>query len=401
MEFRRLIAYTIIAVFLGSPVLPGCSRERGGQAGGAEAGEDPLEIHLYIDESWGQEHEGALIREGILDAHSRKGTLSGRKVELLSTGPGTGTIDSPEAAAELFLKERITGPALLCSERVWGEQGGSLGAEGMFVTLVTSARCLVDQGKGCAVQIGSSLRDRARTAALFAVNTLGATEAVIVLDEDAPGSIVLASVFSSEMVRMGGAVSDVCIISGKNPDIGGALETARNRNPGVIYVPYSEGTTISALNLLLKEHPGSPVVVVNVPRVNAFLQEGGESLSGVYLVMDSPFPAERPQGILARIREFRDTSESRESLKALGAEAYVRLLDLLEGKELQGNPTEAYGGDLCERGPSGAERLPLGLSRGLRVCRIARGALKGLHLEPVELVDPGQASDLGADVVAQ
>lgn len=404
MEFRSLSGCAVIVGFLCVLALTGCSREMDARRDKADARMDPLEIRLCIDESSGRGHTGALIRKGVLDAHSRRGTLAGRKVELLSTDLGAGTIDSPAAAAELFQKERISGPALLCSARAWGEEGGTLGAEGMFVTLVTSARCFVEEGKGCAVQIGSSLRDRARTAALFAVNTLGASDAVIVLDEDAPDSVMRASVFSSEMVGLGGSVSGVCILSGEDPDIGGALELARSRNPGVIYVPYSERTTIPAVKQLLKDNPGSPVVVVNVPREHDFLQEGGKSVAGVYLVTDSPSPASRTPGFLTHLREktgARKTLESREPLAALGAEAYVRLLELLEEMESQGGLADAHDGLVREGDPTGKSRLSLRLYRQLRVCRIAQGLLKGLHLAPVELVDPVPASDLGADVVAQ
>src|SRR5690554_1655271 len=117
VEFRSLSGCAVIVGFLCVLALTGCSREMDARRDKADARMDPLEIRLCIDESSGRGHTGALIRKGVLDAHSRRGTLAGRKVELLSTDLGAGTIDSPAAAAELFQKERISGPALLCSAR--------------------------------------------------------------------------------------------------------------------------------------------------------------------------------------------------------------------------------------------------------------------------------------------
>ncbi len=391
---KILTRLVLIVGILVAGSLAGCSRGKGEQAvvSGTDAG--PLEIAVCMDIPEDGNLPEGLLWKGIRRAHDLNGTLAGRKVELVPKETGTRIFDSLEAIAGFVREEDIRGPILFRSSRVFGPEGVFSRESGTFVTVMPSVQCLLQAGPECtAVQLGSSLKDRARAAALFARNTLNAADAMIVLDQDASGSVLLASRFSSEMIALGGAVSELCILSGDKADLQDALGSVKQKNPGVIYLPYAEKTTLSAIRTLRRQNLKSPVVVVNVPQEQRFLVQGGDDLDGVYLVTDFRPRSTRGERISSWIKRIAGRPESgvdSEPLAAMGADAYLVLMGLLrEGLPDEG-PVDASsapeGG-----GPSPdlqGFRHPDALHKRIHVCRVETGVLRGPHLKYLESIDP-------------
>ena len=385
------ILLVLIAGMLVAGALAGCSRGKSEQAVASGTNDGPLEIAVCMDIPEDENLPEGLLWKGIQHAHDLNGALAGRKVELVLRETGSRTFDSLEAIAEFVREEDISGPILFRSSRVFGPEGGFSRESGTFVTVMPSVQCLLQAGPECtAMQVGSSLKDRARAAALFARNTLEAADATIVLDQDAPGSVLLASRFSSEMIGLGGAVSELCIISGDKADLREGLRYVKQKNPGVIYLPYSENTTLSAIRLLRRQNLKSPVVVVNVPQEQRFLDQGGDDLDGVYLVTDFHPRFTRGERILRWITGRPESDAVSEPLASLGADAYLILMDLLR----EGLP---------DKGPSGAAlpsegdgpspdaegfQHPDALRKRIHVCRVETGVLQGPHLKYLESIDP-------------
>lgn len=383
---KILSGLVLIVGILVAGSLAGCSRGKSEQvpASGPDAG--TLEISVCMDVPQEDDHPESLLWRGIRHAHDMNGTLAGRTVELVPKETGARTFDSLEAIAEFVRDEDLSGPILFRSSRVFGPEGGFCRDSGTFITVVPSAQCLLQDGQGCtAVQLGSSLKDRARAAALFARNTLKAAAAMIVLDQDAPGSVLLASRFSSEMIALGGEVSELCILSGDKADLQDALGAVKQKNPGVIYLPYAEKTTLSAIRTLRRQNPMSPVVVVNVPQEQRFLDQGGDDLDGVYLVTDLRPRSTRGERISSWIRRIAGRPESEatgDPLAALGADAYLALMDLLREGLRDKGPGEVV------LPPEGDGSSPDALHKRIHVCRVETGVLQGPHLRYLESIDP-------------
>lgn len=396
MKLESLSGPAVIIGVLGAMLVAGCPEETREQPFAYDPNLKPFEIHVCMDVPEGAEFPEDLIWKGIRNAHKRKGVLAGRKIELIRKDPDAGTFDSLEAIEEFARKEDIDGPVLFPSSRIFGSNGDFSRDSGVFITIVPSTQRLRDKGQECAVQIGSSLKERARAAALFARNSLKAADAMIILDQDTPDSIVLASMFSSELIRLGGAVSEVRILSGENADLQDTLKAVKEKNPGVIYMPYSEKTALPVIELLQKQGQKSPVIVVNVQQEQAFLAHGGENLEGVYLVTDSHSQntrSERIGDLIKRVFRIPESREYAEPLAALGADAYYLLLELLQDMEEDGARREAgqppyeREGFLAGRSDS---RYSSRLHRNLYVCRVENGLLQGPHLVHVESVDPSR-----------
>ncbi len=391
---KILSVLVLIAGILVAGSLAGCSRGKGEQAAVSGPDTGTLEVSICMEVPHEDDLPESLIWRGIRHAHDLNGTLAGRKIELVLRETGSRTFDSLEAIADFVREEEISGPILFRSSRAFGPEGGFSRDSGAFITVMPSAQCLLQEGLDCtAVQLGSSLKDRARASALFARNSLEASDAMIVLDQDAPGSVLLASRFSSEMIALGGTVSELCILSGDTTDLQDALGAVKQKNPGVIYLPYAEKTTISAIRTLRRQNPESPVVVVNVPQEQRFLVQGGDDLDGVYLVTDFRLRLTRGERILSWIRQTAGRPESevtREPLAALGGDAYLVLMDLLrEGLRDEG-PGEAASAPE-EGGPSPDSegfQLPDALHKRIHVYHVDTGVLQGPHLKYLESIEP-------------
>ena len=391
---KVLSGLVLIAGILVAGSLAGCSQGKGEQAAVSGPDAKTLEISVCMDVPHEDDLPESLIWKGIRNAHDQNRTLAGRKIELVPKQTGATTFDSLEDIADFVREEGISGPILFRSSRAFEPEGGFSRDSGTFITVMPSAQCLVQKGQDCtAVQLGSSLKDRARAAALFARNSLGASDAMIVLDQDAPGSVLLASRFSSEMIALGGAVSELCILSGDKADLREALGTVKQKDPGVIYLPYAGKTTISAIRTLRGQNLKSPVVVVNVPQEQRFLAQGGDDLDGVYVVTDFRAPSTRGKGIsswIGRITGRPDLEAAREPLAALGADAYLALMDLLrEGLRDRGIRESVPWPE--ENGPSAdAERLGSmdALHKRIHIYCVETGVIQGQHLKYLESIEP-------------
>jgi len=391
---KILSGLVLIAGILIAGSLTGCSRGKGEQAAISGPDTGTLEVSVCMDVPDGDDPQESLIWRGIRQAHDLNGTLAGRKIELVLKETGSATFDSLEALADFVRKEEISGPILFRSSRAIGPKGGFSRDSGTFITVIPSAQCLLQEGQNCtAVQLGSSLKDRARAAALFARNSLESSDAMIVLDQDAPGSVLLASRFSSEMISLGGVVSELCILSGDGADLQDVLGAVKQKNPGVIYLPYAKKTTLPAIRTLRRQHPESPIVVVNVPQEQQFLAQGGDDLDGVYVVTDYRAASTRRKGIsswIGRITGRPEIEAAREPLAALGADAYLVLMDLLKEGLCDGSTREPVLS--TEGNETFAEAEHPGdmdaLRRRIHIYRVETGVIQGRHLKYLESIDP-------------
>ena len=390
VKLRVLAGSAVVLGMLCAALAAGCIEDKGQQPAEYEPNLQPLQVHVWMDVSDGAEFPDKLIWKGIREAHGLRSVLAGRKVDLVQENPGVRTFDSLEAVADLAREKNVEGPILFRSSRVFGSNGEFSRDSGTFISIVPSVQDLFDKSRGCAIQVGSSLEERARSAALFARATLGAVDAIILLDQEAPDSIVLASIFSSEMIRLGGSISEVRILPDGNADFGDVLRSVKEQNPGVIYIPYSEKTSIPAIELLQKQEQRSSILVVNVPQEERFLARGGESLEGVYLVTDYHPRSTRSGRMLEYIRHVLRIPGHRgyeEPFAVLGADSYFLLFDLLEEVEplmVDINPaSEQEDVDSTIRSRHSGK-----VPRNLYVCRVEMGLLRGPHLEYIESVDP-------------
>jgi branched-chain amino acid transport system substrate-binding protein len=168
-------------------------------------------------------------------------------------------------------------------------------------------------------------------AAKYAINTLKAKKAALIVDKSQDYCVGLAKFFKDAFTKLGGQIAAETFCVTEDKDFSAQLSTIKPTNPDVIYAPnyYSPVAlfTKQARELGLK----APVLAGDGAQADELIQIGGKEVEGV--AFTGHFNAKAATTKLAKdwIALFQKKYPGKEpnAFHALGADAYFVLLDAI------------------------------------------------------------------------
>jgi len=381
MLFAHKAALLLLIVFF----THGCSRDQGEEAPAYDPGKDPVRIGVCVPEEGISKEYSKKFLDGIRVASGIMGVINDARIEL-------GMKDSCDSTDLDTIIEHMVQDGLqgfIIRTGVKTQSIAAFDAEQGGITVVAAGRSNPDR-KPRVLRLGSSLADQARAAALFAVRSLKTQRVAVILDQDSSSCILLASMFSSELINVGGRIENITYIEDTSEEIESSVISMMQHIPDAVYIPYSEDTTLAAISLAKKQGVSADMIVSNVMLEQRFLDEGGRDLDGVYLITDFHPGAVQSQRGAALIEEYEENPKdlgSLETCSALGSEAYFLLCDLLsQPLDDVTDDTVISGGKTITgiTGMSGSGRI----TKSMHACQIRSGIIRGTRTVYKESINP-------------
>ncbi len=212
----------------------------------AMAAGDPIKIGLYMPLTGQNAFGGKLELEGVQLAHKLMPTVLGRPVELVIVDNKSDKVEAANAVKRLTERDKV--------HAIIGTYGSSLAMAGGEVaekakTPVVGTSCtspLVTQGKkyyfrACFIDPYQGLG-----AAQYAIETLGAKKAGILMDVSNDYAVGLSSFFKRAYTKLGGEIVSEMKYSSGDQDFTAQLTELISKKPDVVFMPayFAEGAII-------------------------------------------------------------------------------------------------------------------------------------------------------------
>ena len=346
---RILLSLGLIATLL---LALACER-KGGPGAGGQTGQ--IVVGYYGDLTGRTSNFGQSTKRGVemaADEINKAGGINGRQITILSEDDEGRPEKAATVVTKLINQDRVV--ALLGEVASGNTLAAAPKAQAANVPMISpsstnpavtqvgdyiSRVCFIDPFQGDVM-------------AKFAVNTLKAKTAAIMLDFNAPYSRGLTEFFEASFKKLGGTILDKQSYTQGDRDYKGQLTAIRAKNPDVIYVPgyYGEVGVISkqAKQLNIK----APMLGGDGWDSTQLWDLGGDSLNGDYISnhysVDDPSPA-----IQKFVADYKARNgEVPDALAALGYDAMKVLADAIrragttEGPQLKDaiNATKGFVG---------------------------------------------------------
>jgi branched-chain amino acid transport system substrate-binding protein len=258
-------------------------------------------------------------------------TVLGKRVELVLVDTKSDKIEAANAMSRLIEKEKVIA---VIGEMISGDTmaGGPIAEKAKIpVVSPTATSPLVTQGKKYLFRVCFIDPVQGEVAAKYAVNTLKAKKAALIVDKSQDYCVGLGKFFKDYFIRLGGQIVAETFCVTEDKDFSAQLSTIKQANPEVIYAPnyYSPVAlfTKQARELGVK----APVLSGDGAQADELIQIGGKEVEGV--AFTGHFNAKAVTTKLARdfIARFEKKYEKKEpnAFHALGADAYFVLLDAI------------------------------------------------------------------------
>jgi branched-chain amino acid transport system substrate-binding protein len=301
---------------------------------------DTIKIGAYLPMTGAVAAYGQDAWNGIQIAKEMKGTVLGKKVDLVLADTKSDKIESANAVSRLIEKEKVVA---IIGEMISGDTlaGGPI-AEKAKVPMVspTATNPLVTQGKKYVFRVCFIDPVQGEIAAKYAVETIKAKKAALIVDKSQDYCVGLAKFFKDNFIKMGGQIVAETFCVTEDKDFSAQLATIKPANPDVIYAPnyYSPVAlfTKQARELGVK----APVFAGDGAQADELIQIGGKEVEGV--AFTGHF---HPQAATTKLaKDFLARFEKKykaepNAFHALGADAYLVLLDAMtRAKSAKGEP---------------------------------------------------------------
>jgi branched-chain amino acid transport system substrate-binding protein len=274
---------------------------------------------------------GQDAKVGIEIAMGMKPTVLGRKVEFVIADTKSDKIEAANAMSRLIERDKVLA---VIGEMISGDtMAGAPIAEKAMIPVVspTATNPLVTQGKKYIFRVCFVDDVQGDIAAKYAINTLKAKKAALIVDKSQDYCVGLAKFFKDAFTKLGGQIAAETFCVTEDKDFSAQLSTIKPTNPDVIYAPnyYSPVAlfTKQARELGLK----APVLAGDGAQADELIQIGGKEVEGV--AFTGHFNAKAATTKLAKdwIALFQKKYPGKEpnAFHALGADAYFVLLDAI------------------------------------------------------------------------
>ena len=388
---RRVYGAVFVVVL--TIIMGACSHDEGEDPVVYDPDKAPLKIGVCLPDAGSSTEYGKRQWDGIRMAYQVRPAVNNTKILLILKEPDD--LVGESGLAELIENEGLCG--VIYSSGVSKEKRYALGLrnDDVSICVMTARGGMTKNADMQFLRIGSTLQDQARVVALYASRSLNAGSAAIVLDQNRSSCVRLASLFSSELIRLGENIADIVYVGNKKDGLDSVAASIMEGNPDVIYMPYSEDTSLEVVALLKERHSRSKIIMTNVLFEQEFLRKGGKSIDGVFLVTD--FHPEATQSrwgpaLMKKYEENRKEVDPLETSSALSADAYFLLVELLEEAEA----IDVVSGKESISGIIGGGALDR-LTKYMHVSRIKKGIFREARLTYRESINPWDL-DLKADI---
>ena len=274
---------------------------------------------------------GQDANDGIAIAMEMKPTVLGKKVEFTVADTKSDKIEAANAMSRLIEKDKVIA---VIGEMISGDTmaGGPIADKAKIpVVSPTATNPLVTQGKKYVFRVCFIDPVQGDVAAKYAINTLKAKKAALIVDKSQDYCVGLAKFFKDAFTKLGGKIVAETYCVTEDKDFSAQLSTIKPTNPDVIYAPnyYSPVAlfTKQARELGLK----APVLSGDGAQADELIQIGGKEVEGV--TFTGHFNVKAATTALAKdfIARFAKKYPNKEpnAFHALGADAYFVLLDAI------------------------------------------------------------------------
>jgi branched-chain amino acid transport system substrate-binding protein len=207
---------------------------------------DTIKIGVYLPLTGQMAFGGQLELEGLQMAHKEAPTVLGKKVELFVVDNKSDKVESANAVKRLIEKEKVVA--------IIGTYGSSLAmaggevAEKAGIPMVGTSPTnpLVTQGKKYSFRVCFIDPFQGAGAATYAINTLNAKNAALLVDVSNDYSVGLATFFTRSFIKLGGQVVTNLKYQAGDQDFTAQLTEIISKKPDVLFIPsyFAEGAII-------------------------------------------------------------------------------------------------------------------------------------------------------------
>jgi branched-chain amino acid transport system substrate-binding protein len=403
MKYITNCLYRILFLFIVASILSSCSQDEGEEVVLYDPGREPVKMGIFLPTKREWAEYGKHQWDGVRMAHQLIPAVNNTRISLILKEPDE--IAGESGIADLIEQEGYCGVIYSTGAPIENNSEPTAKNDTVSITIMTARGCMSKKSDIQVLKIGSSLQEKARVAAIFAARSLGARNAAIVLDQGKRSCVLLASLFSSELIQLGGRIAGIAYIDKNQEEFDTIVSSIENCSPDIIYMPYSEDHSLDIIKLLKQKESHADVILTNVLLEQQFLNKGKKSLDGVYLVTDYHSDAtqlNRAGKLKEKFEKNRKELGLLETSSALSADAYFLLVGLLENTASEKQDEKAV--DPITRlksitgivGGGSFDRL----TKYMHVCQVKTGFLRHARLIYRESINPS-ASDLEVDIGAE
>jgi branched-chain amino acid transport system substrate-binding protein len=312
-------------------------------AGGCLAA-DTIKIGGFLPMTGSVAAFGGDGKDGISVAMSMRPTVLGKKVEFVIADTKSDKIESANAVSRLIEKEKVVA---IIGEMISGDTmaGGPIAEKAKIpVVSPTATNPLVTQDKKYVFRVCFIDPVQGDVAAKYAVNTLKAKKAALIVDRSQDYCIGLAKFFKDAFTKLGGKIVAETFCVTEDKDFSAQLSTIKSSNPDIIYAP----NYYSPVALFTKQarELGVKTLVLSGDGAQSseLISIGGKEVEGV--TFTGHFNTKATTTKLGKdfIAQFDKKFPKREinAYAALGADAYFVLMDAItRAKSTQGEAIRA------------------------------------------------------------
>jgi branched-chain amino acid transport system substrate-binding protein len=291
---------------------------------------DTIKIGGFLPMTGAVAAYGQDANNGIKVAMEMKPTVLGKKVEFVVADTKSDKIEAANAMSRLIEKDKVVA---VIGEMISGNTlaGGPIAEKAMIpVVSPTATNPLVTQGKKYVFRVCFIDPVQGEIAAKYAINTLKAKKAALIVDKSQDYCVGLAKFFKDAFTKLGGKIVAETFCVTEDKDFSAQLSTIKPTKPDVLYAPnyYSPVAlfTKQARELGLK----APVLSGDGAQADELIQIGGKEVEGV--AFTGHFHKKAATTKLAKdwipLFEKKFKAEPN-AFHALGADAYFVLIDAI------------------------------------------------------------------------
>ncbi len=291
---------------------------------------DTIKIGGFLPMTGAVAAYGQDANNGIAIAMEMRPTVLGKKVEFVVADTKSDKIEAANAMSRLIEKEKVIA---VIGEMISGDTmaGGPIAEKAKIpVVSPTATNPLVTQNKKYVFRVCFIDPVQGDIAAKYAIKTLKAKKAALIVDKSQDYCVGLAKFFKDAFTKLGGKIVAETFCVTEDKDFSAQLSTIKPTSPDIIYAPnyYSPVAlfTKQARELGVK----APVLAGDGAQADELIQIGGKEVEGV--TFTGHFHKKAATTKLAKdwIPRFEKKFKAEpNAFHALGADAYFVLLDAI------------------------------------------------------------------------
>lgn len=204
---------------------------------GSSFAADTIKIGGFLPMTGAVAAYGQDAKNGIAIAMEMKPTVLGKKVEFVVADTKSDKIEAANAMSRLIEKDKVIA---VIGEMISGDTmaGGPIAEKAKIpVVSPTATNPLVTQDKKYVFRVCFIDPVQGDIAAKYAIHTLKAKKAALIVDKSQDYCVGLAKFFKDAFIRLGGEIVAETFCVTEDKDFSAQLSTIKPTHPDVIYAP--------------------------------------------------------------------------------------------------------------------------------------------------------------------